>query len=86
MRAFEEWRPELAGTLDPVQVLTDHQALQYFMTDKKLTRRQVRWAQMLSEFNFKITYRPGKLGTKADALTRRPGDVPNLAHDERQQH
>ena len=28
VRAFDEWRPELAGTLEPIQVLTDHQALQ----------------------------------------------------------
>lgn len=86
VRAFEEWRPELAGVAEPVKVLSDHQALQYFMTDKRLTRRQARWAQFLSEFNFKVTYRPGRLGTKPDALTRRPGDIPEGVDDERKQH
>lgn len=86
VRAFEEWRFELAGTLDPVKVLSDHQALQTFMTNKRLNRRQARWSEFLSEFNFKVTYRPGKQGTKPDALTRRPGDLPEDADDERRQH
>ncbi|CAI6339108.1 unnamed protein product [Periconia digitata] len=85
VRAFEEWRPELVGTEDPVQVLSDHQALQYFMTDKKLNRRQARWSLFLAEFNFKITYRPGRLGSKPDSLTRRPGDLPG-DNDERNKH
>ena len=38
--AFEHWRPELEGTDLPIQVLTDHKALEYFMTTKKLTYRQ----------------------------------------------
>ena len=72
IRCFEEWRPELlsAGMQAPVQVLTDHKALEYFMTTKQLTRRQARWAEFLSQFNFKITYRPGARNTKADLLTR----------------
>jgi len=32
--------------------------------------------QELSQYNFKIEYRPGKEGGKPDALTRREGDVP----------
>ena len=76
IRAFEEWRPKLEGSGMPVQVLTDHRNLEYFMTTKTLTRRQARWAEFLSQFNFKIQYRPGRLGTKPDALTRRSGDLP----------
>ena len=74
VKAFEEWRPELAD--GPVKVITDHKSLEWFMSDKKLNRRQARWSEFLSEFNFKITYRPGKQGTKPDSLTRRPGDLP----------
>jgi hypothetical protein len=86
VKAFEEWRFELSGTEDPIQVLSDHQALQTFMTSKRLNRRQARWAEFLAEFNFKIKYRPGKQGTKPDALTRRPGDVPDSPNDDRRQH
>ena len=46
------------------------------MTSKLLNRRQARWAEFLSRFNFKIMYRPGKQGGKPDALTRRSGDLP----------
>ncbi|KAG0160840.1 hypothetical protein PDIDSM_8371 [Penicillium digitatum] len=71
IRCFEEWRPELEGTPSPVKVITDHRNLEYFTTTKLLNRRQARWSEFLSRFNFKITYRPGKQGAKPDALTRR---------------
>src|SRR5882724_8979509 len=40
-------------------------------TTKILMRRQARWSKYLSGFNLVIRFRPGKLGTKPDALTRR---------------
>ena len=36
--AFEEWRPELEGAAEQVQVITDHKNLEYFMTTKQLSR------------------------------------------------
>jgi hypothetical protein len=69
IKCFEEWRPELEGTEFLIQVLTDHKSLEYFMTTKKLSRRQTRWAEFLSRFNFQVTYRPRKQNGKADALT-----------------
>ena len=87
VRAFEEWRPELATTdpSKPVNVLSDHRSLEYFITTKELNRRQARWSEFLSEFQFKIQYRPGKQGTKPDSLTCRAGDLPD-SKDERTQH
>ena len=41
------------------------------MSTKLLNRRQIRWAEFLSKFNFKIVYRPGKAGGKPDSLARR---------------
>ena len=76
IRCFEEWRPELQGPGFPIQVLSGHRSLEYFRSTKKLTRRQVRWAEFLSQFDFKITYRPGVQGGKPDTLTRRLGDLP----------
>jgi len=88
VRAFEEWRPKLAGTdpEQPVKVLSDHKNLEYFMSTKQLNRRQARWSEFLSEFHFQIQYRPGKQGTKPDSLTRRPGDKPEDLNDERLKH
>jgi transposase InsO family protein len=76
VRAFEEWRPELQSVENPIQVLSDHKNLEYFTTTKLLNRRQARWSQFLSQFDFRIVYRPGKSGGKPDALTRRSGDLP----------
>jgi len=52
-------------------VFSDHNNLQFFTTTKQLSRRQARWSEFLSGFDFNITYRPGRLGGKPDALTRR---------------
>ena len=86
IRCFEEWRPELEGTAMPVKVLTDHKGLEYFMTTKKLTPRQARWAEFLSKFNFKVTYQTGKKNDKADALTRKPNERPISNEDDQQEH
>ena len=69
--AFRVWRHYLEGSGIPIDVLTDHKNLEYFSTMKVLTRRQARWSEYLSQFNLVIHFRPGKLGTKPDALTRR---------------
>ena len=42
IRCFEEWRPELEGTDLPIEILTDHKNFEYFMTTKKLTKRQAK--------------------------------------------
>jgi len=69
--AFKMWRHYLEGSASPIDVVTDHKNLEYFATTKVLTRRQARWSEYLSQFNLVIRFRPGRLGTKPDALTRR---------------
>ena len=64
------------GAKFPIQVITDHKNLEYFMTTKKLNRRQARWAAYLANFNLKIQYRPGSYNSRADALTRQSADIP----------
>jgi len=39
--------------------------------DKTLEPHQAQWSEYLSQFNFVIRFRPGKLGTKPDVLTHR---------------
>ena len=71
-----EWRAELEGTQEtPFQIYSDHRALEYFMTTKKLSARQARWAEYLSRYHFKLAYRAGKSNERADALSRRTEDV-----------
>ena len=76
VRSFEEWRPHLIGAAQPIRVLTDHKNLEYFATMRQLNQRQVRWLGFMVQFPWYAEYRPGKLGGKPDALTRRSGDVP----------
>ncbi|KAI1002161.1 hypothetical protein K3495_g6045 [Podosphaera aphanis] len=83
VRCLKEWRNELIGLKKPFQILTDHKNLKYFMTSKRLTERQVRWAQLLSDFNFKLKFRAGKHGGRPDALSRRAQDVPMSLKDPR---
>ena len=45
IKAFEMWRSELENTENPVQVITDHKNLEYFMSNKLLNRRQARWSK-----------------------------------------
>lgn len=71
IEAFKHWKANLIGMVHPIIVLTDHKNLEYFMSGKPLVQRQGRWAAFLSDFNFKIRYRPGERGEKPDALTRR---------------
>ncbi|MBW0559278.1 hypothetical protein O181_098993 [Austropuccinia psidii MF-1] len=40
------------------------------MSPKFLTHHQAHWAEFLSEFHFTITYRPGRLATLPDAISR----------------
>jgi hypothetical protein len=76
--AFAKWKAELASIRTQVEVLSDHRSLEYFMTTKVLNPRQVRWAEELAWFNFRIAYTPGKDNGRADILSRREQDMENL--------
>ena len=73
--ALKEWEHMLKSCKDEFTVYTDHKNLEYFATTKVLSRRQARWAEFLSEFWFKVVYRPGHLNVKADILSRRRDDA-----------
>jgi hypothetical protein len=68
--AFRTWRHYLEGSSEPVDVVTDHKNLEYFVTTKLLSRHQARWSEFLHQFNMIIRFHPGKLGAKPDSLTR----------------
>ncbi|GLB45808.1 putative retrotransposable element tf2 155 kda protein type 1-like [Lyophyllum shimeji] len=72
IHALEEWRHFLEGARHKVEIYTDHKNLQYFLTTKKLNRRQARWSLYLANFDFVLHHRPGRSMGKPDALSRRP--------------
>ena len=75
IKVFELWRFELENIEKPVQVIINHKNLEYFVSNKLLSRRQARWSEFFSRFNFKIIYRPGSLNNKTDVLTRQSGNI-----------
>ncbi len=75
IRCLEEWKAELRS-VQSFTILTDHKNLQQFMTKRRLTERQIRWAQYLADFNFQLTWRPGVAAITPDALSRREQELP----------
>ncbi|KAL0349659.1 UNVERIFIED_CONTAM: Transposon Tf2-11 polyprotein [Sesamum radiatum] len=63
------WRHYLLGS--PFVVKTDNTTVSHFMSQSKLTSRQARWQEFLSEFHFVLEYRAGSSNHVADALSRR---------------
>ena len=71
VRALEEWRHFAEGAEHQVEICTDHKNLEYFMTAKKLNRRQAHWSLLLARFDFAMHHRPGKTMGKSNALSCR---------------
>jgi len=72
MQAFKECKRYLWGEEEHVTVYTDHQNVQScFLTKTVGNQPQIRWAQELTNYNFKIVYRPGSQGGKPYSLSRR---------------
>ena len=82
VRSMEEWDAELRS-LKEFEVYSDHKNLEYFMTVRKLTERQMRWSLILSRYNFRIRYVLGPENERADALSRRDQDLPKDSEDDR---
>ena len=52
-----------------MKVIIDYKSLKYFMTTKKLSRRQVSKVEFLSRFNFVISYTLSRKIGKTDSFT-----------------
>ncbi len=70
IRCLKHWRLELKCTNISIKIFINHLNLKYFMIIKELIRRQAKWAEKLSEYNFKIIYQSRKQNLKVDALIR----------------
>ena len=54
-----------------ITIITDHQPLVWFKTADLNTRVQ-KWRFKLSEYDYTVIYKPGKINSNADALSRNP--------------
>jgi len=74
--ALRKWDTYCKTTASKITFLTDHKNLEYWKTKKDLNLRQARWGERLANYDFMIKYRPGKLASKPDILSRESGDFP----------
>jgi hypothetical protein len=72
VQAVRHWRPYLWGR--PFVVRTDHYALKFMLDQRLSTIPQHHWISKLFGFDFRVEYRPGRLNTVADALSRRDAE------------
>ncbi|KAJ8468222.1 hypothetical protein ONZ45_g17322 [Pleurotus djamor] len=73
IRALKKFRCELLGS--DFEIFTDHRTLEYFTRQKELSKRQLRWQELMADYSFKITYVRGADNCVADALSRTINDV-----------
>ena len=66
IRCFEKWDVELRNV--KFEIRTDHKNLEYFMTVKKLTERQIKWFFILFKFDFVINYITSKNNKRTDVF------------------
>ena len=81
VECMDVWRHFFEGADHKLKVLTDHKNLVWFTETKSYNRRQARWEEKLSRFDFVIQFRPGVEAGKPDALSRRPDYWPKGGGD-----
>jgi hypothetical protein len=69
--SMKQWRHHLEGARYKILIQCDHKNLVYFQTTKVLSRRQARWAEILSAYDFTIEHLDGTKNP-ADGPSRRP--------------
>ena len=67
---LKEWRAFLQRTVEPFTVKTDHKNLTGFLTTKELNKQQVKWAEMLSKYHFKIKHIKKTNNAKTNTLSQ----------------
>jgi hypothetical protein len=77
VQAVRQWRPYLWGRSFVVR--TDHYALKFMLDQRLSTIPQHQWICKLFGFDFRVEFRPGRLNTVANALSRRDTEELGLA-------
>ena len=68
LKALLKWEDKLLSNC--INVVTDHRALEFFKTQRRLSSCQMRWMEYLSRFDFDIQYMKGSSNKVADSLLR----------------
>ncbi|GAU47917.1 hypothetical protein TSUD_404700 [Trifolium subterraneum] len=78
--ALKVWRHYLYGSR--FEVFSDHKSLKYLFDQKELNMRQRRWLEFLKDYDFELSYHPGKANVVADALSRKSLHMSSLMEKE----
>ena len=68
--ALRKWRHYVQDKF--TRVVTDNISLKYFQSQPRLSAKQMRWQDLLAEFDLEIIHKKGKLHTLPDTLSRMP--------------
>ena len=68
VKVIHHWCHYCWGVRHQIVVLMNHANLVWFMTTSNLTQRQLKWAEKLAEYDFKVTYWEGKKNSADDLL------------------
>src|SRR5215216_2541243 len=69
VHALKTWRHYLLGKR--CEVFTDHKSFKYIFTQKEINMRQIRWLELIKDYDLSLQYHPGKANVVADALSRK---------------
>ena len=67
IEALLKWEDKLLSF--KFKIITDHEALRYLKTQRKLSSRQIHWIDYMSWFDTEITYAKGSENHIADCLS-----------------
>ena len=82
--AVNQFRPYIYGR--KFTLISDHESLRWINSAKDPGRRLIRWRLKLRDYEYEFKYKPGKLNTNADALSRNPivGNFDEEGEEEKQ--
>ena len=85
IRCLKHWRFEFENIDEFIEIYIDHKNLKIFITFKKFTSRQVRWVEILIDYNIKIQYQFEIKNVKIDILIRML-EFRSIENDERERY
>lgn len=78
--SIKHFRPYLYGR--KFKIVTDHRPLTWLFNCKDPGSKLVRWRLKLSEYEYEIVYKPGKMNSNTDALSRPYTEINIIQKDE----
>jgi hypothetical protein len=69
VHALKIWRHYLMGSR--CNIYTYHKSLKYIFTQADLNMRQMRWLELIKDYDLEVHYHPGKANVVGDALSRK---------------